>query len=71
MNQIEDANDPEYQLGLLKSIQRDMSLFKRRKTPNWSIVMNILLQHTSKGGRTSAMAHCKFLGINPDGFTFY
>lgn len=70
-DQMLDANSREYQLGLLRSYQHDMDIDIRNATYNWSIVKNVLLGHTSKGGRTSSYKHCEFLGINPDGKTFY
>lgn len=70
-SQIKDANDAKYQLGILQNIEKKTAKSIRRRTPNWKFVMDYLLQHTSKGGQTSCMLHCRFLGVDPDGYSFW
>jgi hypothetical protein len=69
-SQITNAASAEWQIGVLRSIETDMPKRKRKSTPNWKMVQDYLLGHTSKGGSTSCYIHCHFLGIDPDGFTF-
>lgn len=68
---IENADSKEWQLGVLRNIERLMPKAHRKRNYNWAIVRDYLLQHTRKGGRTSAHMHCDWLGIDPDGFSFY
>lgn len=70
MNQIENANSPEYQVGILLNIECEMPKAKRKRIRNVEMVQKYLLRHTSKGGQTSAYSHCLFLGVDPDGRSF-
>ena len=72
LNALEGVDfNREFQIGILKNIERLMPKETRRHKPNWVIVMDYLLAHTSRGGSTSAYEHCGYLGIDPDGKTFY
>jgi hypothetical protein len=39
-----------------------------RRTPNWCVVRDILMQGTSKAGMTSSISKCRELGIDPYGY---
>lgn len=65
-SEIKNANSAEYQLGILRNIKRE---FRCKKTLNWVFVQKFLLSHTSKGGSTSSINHCIFLGIDPNGYS--
>jgi hypothetical protein len=69
-SQVDDPGK-EWQLGIMRAIERTMSPAKRRRTFNWVLVQEYLLSHTSKGGSTSSAKHCEWLGVNPDGYTFF
>jgi hypothetical protein len=69
-SQVEDASSAQYQLGVMRNVEENMSKAKRSKTYNWVLVQRYLLSHTSKGGSTSSYIHCQFLGVDPDGYTF-
>lgn len=70
-SQIENPESKEWQLGVLKNIEQNIPKTHRKEMQNWVIVKNYLTGHTNKGGRTSACIHCEWLGIDPDGYTFY
>jgi len=61
----------KFQLGILQTIEINMKKKKRERIENWVLVQKYLLSRTKNAGRTSAFNHCEFLGINPDGFTFF
>ncbi len=68
----EDCNSAEFQLGLMQILERMVISKKDRKsTANYVFVRDLLLQHTHTGGRTSAYLQCDYMGIDPDGYTFY
>lgn len=68
---VEEALSPAFQLGIIRSIERDMSARKRKATQNWKLVQDYLLGHTSHGGSTSCYQHCHFLGVDPEGYSFW
>lgn len=72
-NQIEVDNTEtkKYQLGVMRNVERFISRDTRKTYPNWRLVDEFLLRHTEKGGRTSSYIHCQWLGVDPDGFTFW
>lgn len=70
MENVIDANEPKYLLGVLKNIEREMPKAWRKRTRNYVIVKDFLLSHTSKGGRTSAYEMCEYLGVDADAFKF-
>lgn len=70
-----DLNKPSVQMriirqALLRMNSRADMIWTVNNRPNWAIVQDILTSHTSKGGSTSAVAHCRWLGIDPDGHAF-
>jgi len=69
-SQILNPESKEWQLGLLLNIEQFMPNAQRKDLQNWCIVKGYLLKHTSNGGRTSAVNHCIWLGIDPDGYSF-
>ena len=71
MEQIIDANEPKFLLGVMRNIEQNMSKNMRKSSLNWVLVKEYLLSHTNKGGSTSSILMCKYLGIDPDCFTFY
>jgi hypothetical protein len=71
VSQVLDPESKEFQLGILRNIEREMPRQKRKHTLNWVIVQDYLLGHTSKGGSTSCCIHCRWLGVDPDGKTFF
>jgi len=71
MEQIIDANEPKFLLGVMRNIEQNMPKNRRKSSLNWVLVKEYLLSHTNKGGSTSSIFMCKYLGIDPDGFTFF
>ena len=77
LEQIESADvyklekSKKFQLGILQNIENNMNPKKRQRVENWVLVQKYLLYRTKNAGRTSAYNHCEFLGIDPDGFTFF
>jgi len=68
----EDCNSAEFQLGLMRILEREViTKAVRKRTQNVWFVKNLLLQHTHTGGRSSAYDQCLYMGIDPDGYTFY
>jgi len=68
---VEETLSPRFQLGIMKSVEREIPNRKRERTQNWVLVQDYLLGHTSHGGSTSCYAHCHFLGVDPEGYTFW
>ena len=67
-----DLNSKNYQLKMLQNIERTfLSKALRKRTQNVWLVQSFLTSFTSKGGSTSSFAHCDFLGIDPNGYTFF
>lgn len=69
MENLIDANDPNYLVGVLRNIENKMPKAWRKRTRNVKFVMDFLTAHTSKGGQTSGYEMCEFLGIDGDGYT--
>jgi len=67
-------NNPKTQLGIIRNALSLMPASRRKwktkNSPNWSIVREILTIHTNRGGSGSSGQHCKYLGIDPDGYDF-
>lgn len=70
-SQIDNAESKEYQLMLMQEIEQTIPKTVRKRTYNWELVQNYLLGFTSKGGSTSCCIHCRWLGVNPDGYSFF
>lgn len=70
-NQIEDANKPEFLVQVMQNVERQIPKAQRKRTPNIKMVQLYLLAGTHHAGRTSAFLQCQYMGINPDGYTFY
>ena len=68
---VPNADSREFQLGIMKNVEREISKAERRRTPNWALVQDYMLGHTSKGGSASCREHCCWMGVNPDGYSFY
>lgn len=69
-SQIDEPESAKYQLGVMRNVELEISKAKRARTPNWVLVKDYLLGHTSKGGSTSCRIHCQFLGVDPYGYSF-
>lgn len=68
---IIDTSTPEYLVGLLRNIERAMPKAQRKRLNNVVLVKRYLTAHTSKAGNGSGHELCDYLGIDPDGYTFY
>lgn len=70
-SQTGDANRREFQLSLMQNIERNMPVAKRKRKMKWVLVQEYLLQQTPRGGSTSSCVHCEWMGVDPDGYSFY
>ncbi len=61
---------PAFHLGIMRNVENEISRQKRKHTQNWVLVQDYLLGHTSKGGSTSCCTHCRWMGVDPEGYTF-
>jgi hypothetical protein len=61
----------KFHLRIMQSVQQNIPKTVRKRTPNWKLVKDFMLGNTSKGGRTSSILHCVFIGVDPDGFSFW
>jgi hypothetical protein len=68
---VEETLTYTFQLGIMRNVERELSRQKRRRTPNWLLVRDYLLGHTSHGGSTSCFQHCHYLGVDPEGYSFW
>jgi hypothetical protein len=66
-----DFNSKQFHLNLLMSIEQEVSRNTRKTSWNVALVRDFVLGNTSKGGSTSCMDYCRWLEIDPYGFTFY
>jgi len=57
------------ELNILKNFLSMMPKVYRERNTNWIVVRDILLDGTSTAGRTSCIAKCRELGIDPCGHT--
>lgn len=69
-NQVDTSKDPKFYLGIMRNVEREISRQKRKHTQNWVLVQDYLLGHTSKGGSTSCYIQCRWMGVDPEGYTF-
>lgn len=70
ISQVPVAESVAFQLGVMRNVEREISKQKRKRTQNWVLVQDYLLGHTSKGGSTSCFIHCRWMGVDPEGYTF-
>lgn len=68
---VEEILSFKFQLGIMRNVERQISVQKRKSMQNWQLVQDYLLQHTSKGGSTSCYQHCRFLGVDPEAHSFW
>lgn len=54
------------EIRILRNYISNMTKVYRQRNRNWVVVKDILMQGTSTAGRTSSIAKCIELGINPD-----
>lgn len=71
MENIIDANKPEFLLGVMQNIERLLPKAVRKTRANIWIVRDYLMNVTNKGGKTSSYEMCDYLGIDPDAYTFF
>lgn len=70
-DQTIEMDKAKFHLRIMQSVQQMIPETVRKRTCNWKLVMDYMLGNTSKGGRTSCILHCLFIGVNPDGYTFW
>jgi hypothetical protein len=76
---LEYLSRKELQLKIMQNIEREiMNMSPTSKlrcwwerSSNWVKVQKFLNGNTVKAGSTSSTAQCLFIGIDPDGDTFY
>ena len=76
---LECYSRKELQLNIMRNIEREiLSCGHNSKiriwwenVPNWAKVQKYLNGNTCKGGSTSSTQQCLFLGVRPDGRSFY
>jgi hypothetical protein len=71
LDQTVEMDKIKFHLSIMRNVERNIPKTVRKRTYNWKLVMDFMLGNTSKGGRTSCILHCQFLGVDPDGFTFW
>lgn len=57
------------ELQIVKNFLNNMPKAYRKRNPNWVVVRDILLQHTSTAGSMSCRDKCFELGIKPDAYS--
>jgi hypothetical protein len=67
---VDNADSVAYQLGIMRNVEYEIPKAVRKRLQNWQLVRDYLLQHTSKGGSTSCYHHCRWMGVDPEGYTF-
>lgn len=70
-SQTGDASRKEFQLSVMQNIELNMPVAKRKRMMNWVIVQEYLLQQTARGGSTSSRVHCRWMGVDPEGYSFF
>ena len=70
-DQTVDMDKAHFHLRIMQSVQQNIPKTVRKRTSNWKLVMDFMLGNTSKGGRTSCIMHCVFIGVDPYGYTFW
>ena len=70
VSQVDNSDAVQFHLGIMRNVENEISRQKRKHTQNWVLVQNYLLGHTSKGGSTSCCIHCRWMGVDPEGYTF-
>jgi hypothetical protein len=68
---VEEALSYRFQLGIMRNVEREIPYRKRKMVQNWKLVQDYLLGSTSHGGSTSCYQHCHFLGVDPEGYSFW
>lgn len=70
-SKVPQAGTREYQIDLMKNIEKSIFKTTRNRLPNWKLVQKYLTGFTIRGGSTSAHIHCEWLGVDPSGYTFF
>ena len=70
VSMVDNADSVAFQLGVMRNVECEISRATRKRFQNWQLVRDYLLQHTSKGGSTSCYHHCRWMGIDPEGYSF-
>jgi|WetSurMetagenome_2_1015567.scaffolds.fasta_scaffold01346_14 hypothetical protein len=76
---LEYMTRSELQLNIMRNIERKVNELPKRNSfrwwwdnsKNWIRVQELLNMNTKKAGSTSSTAQCRFIGTNPDGYTFF
>jgi hypothetical protein len=68
---VEETLSFKFQLGIMRNVEREISKRQRKHFQNWQLVRRYLLGHTSHGGSTSCFQHCHYLGVDPEGYSFW
>lgn len=68
---VEEILSYKFQLGIMRNVEREMPNRKRKMVQNWKLVQDYLLGCTSHGGSTSCYQHCHWMGVDPEGYTFW
>lgn len=78
MEPLADRSRAELQLNILQNMERLVMQYPKRNairlwwehTFNWVKVQALITGNTSKGGSTSSAQQCRFIGADPDGYSF-
>ena len=70
-DQTIDVDKKHLHLCIMRNVERNIPKTVRKRKRKWQLVMDYMLGNTSKGGSTSCYFHCKFLGVDPEGYTFW
>ena len=62
---MSEPNTKEYELRIIRNFLSCMTKAYRRRTLNWVVVQDILMQGTSTAGATSCITKCREIGIEP------
>jgi hypothetical protein len=65
-NVLKNTSEKEFQIGVLRNIQRLMPKHQRQSNQNWVFVRDFLFNNTGNSvSNAEIVQHCKFLGIDP------
>jgi hypothetical protein len=71
MGNLIDANDPMFLLGVMQNVEQRISKKERKSYSNLRLVQLYLMNRTSKSGSTSCWEMCEYIGVDPDGYSFF
>ncbi len=78
MEPLEYLSRKELQLNIMRNLENEVKQLHKRNafrmwwdgSRNWIRVQTILNGNTLKAGSTSSAEQCRFMGVDPDGYTF-